>query len=601
MSADRIIYCLEHLTDYTQFERFCSDLMHSLGYVDIEPLGGSSDRGRDALFRSASGDNHSTVFAYSVRSDWAAKLRQDCRRIKEEGHEVGSVVFVSTSTFSATERDKATTDVQDDFGWQLELFGLERIRLHLVGEASYLIAQHPGIFSPPFFPTSGGLSIAESHDTIVLDHVPHDHALATWLARRLQLQGYRTWCFGAAPLAGENADNSVRVLIEKRAARYLPVFSESAIRDADLLGRCGLASGKPELTLPCQAGLYDDSNLPSRIREKKPCRFDERWSIGLEEVLSALDLSGLKPSLDSTRGQAIALRSFAPVSVTKDSPESVYANSFCIDIPDKIQVSTPHKKLSKKEGDELRKVWPFVRISNNRMLSFTAPPTSLKLQPWTLPESIKWRSRSRIDGVETERLIQSLIYRCLDAAYISAGLSYCEHRNKYYFDSGDSPHYKVDYVHVDGRSTYAALTGEISWGSAERRRPFRYQVCPNFSVFRDEPGEWWLGGRLYIRVTDRSGKPFEEKEIGRRRKKVVKSWWNKKWFAVTLAMMKGLSQGEDEIVIGHGDQAVRIGTLPLAWDCPVAIDHKVLSVVGDFQDEMAQLSFREEVSDEDED
>ena len=49
MSADPIIYCLEQLTDYRQFERLCSDIMAGSGYANIEPLGGSNDRGRDAL------------------------------------------------------------------------------------------------------------------------------------------------------------------------------------------------------------------------------------------------------------------------------------------------------------------------------------------------------------------------------------------------------------------------------------------------------------------------------------------------------------------------------------------------------------------------
>ena len=38
MSADPIIYCLEQLTDYRQFERLCSDIMAGSGYENIEPL-----------------------------------------------------------------------------------------------------------------------------------------------------------------------------------------------------------------------------------------------------------------------------------------------------------------------------------------------------------------------------------------------------------------------------------------------------------------------------------------------------------------------------------------------------------------------------------
>ena len=41
VSADPIIYCLQQLTDYRQFERLCSDVMAGSGYATIDPLGGS--------------------------------------------------------------------------------------------------------------------------------------------------------------------------------------------------------------------------------------------------------------------------------------------------------------------------------------------------------------------------------------------------------------------------------------------------------------------------------------------------------------------------------------------------------------------------------
>ena len=60
MSADPIIYCLERLTDYRQFERLCSDVMAGSGYPNIEPIGGTGDRGRDAIHPSAVLLGHAT-------------------------------------------------------------------------------------------------------------------------------------------------------------------------------------------------------------------------------------------------------------------------------------------------------------------------------------------------------------------------------------------------------------------------------------------------------------------------------------------------------------------------------------------------------------
>lgn len=66
MAADPIIYCLQELTDYDAFERLCSDVMAGLEYRDIEPLGGRSDRGRDAIFVSRANPKDITIFAYTV-------------------------------------------------------------------------------------------------------------------------------------------------------------------------------------------------------------------------------------------------------------------------------------------------------------------------------------------------------------------------------------------------------------------------------------------------------------------------------------------------------------------------------------------------------
>jgi Restriction endonuclease len=187
MSADPIIYCLEHLTDYRQFERLCTDLFSQTGYPDIEPLGGSSDGGRDALHVSRSFPAEITIFAYSVRSDWLTKLlKEDCKRIKEERHKLNHLVFACTSGITAGQRDDAIAAVKESFGWQLTLFSIERIRTRLAGDLRHLVAKHPSIFTPPFFPTVADLSIVGSLDTQVNDRFASADALNIELERALR-------------------------------------------------------------------------------------------------------------------------------------------------------------------------------------------------------------------------------------------------------------------------------------------------------------------------------------------------------------------------------------------------------------------------------
>jgi hypothetical protein len=150
MAADHIIYCLEEVTDYTQFERLCHDLMTAEGFTDIEPLGGIKDKGRDAIYVSRSNPSDITIFAYSVREDWLSKLKEDAKKIQLNRHICNRLVFLCTSPFTATERDKAVSFIRREFGWSLDLYGLERLRI-LVNKNKWIIKEHPQIFHPAFF------------------------------------------------------------------------------------------------------------------------------------------------------------------------------------------------------------------------------------------------------------------------------------------------------------------------------------------------------------------------------------------------------------------------------------------------------------------
>jgi len=155
MAADHIIYCLERVTDYDQFERLCHDLMARNGYPNIEPLGRMKDKGRDALHVPRRDPSLVTVFAYSVREDWRKKLEEDCRKVKKHRHKCHRIAFLSTADFTASERDEAVASVKREFGWELELYGLERLRVLVAAAPPQLIQNHPQIFPPAFFPHPG--------------------------------------------------------------------------------------------------------------------------------------------------------------------------------------------------------------------------------------------------------------------------------------------------------------------------------------------------------------------------------------------------------------------------------------------------------------
>ncbi|MFE1748829.1 hypothetical protein [Coleofasciculus sp. H7-2] len=161
MAANLTIYCLEKLTDYSEFERLCHDLMFLEGYSSVEPLGGFKDKGRDAIHVNKS--QEVTIFAYSVRDDWKYKLATDAAKIAGHSHTCHELVFITTSQPTAGERDKAIADICNQYSWKLKIYGIEWLRLLLDVKHPAIKFEYPQIFPPALLPISNEDKFKNNH------------------------------------------------------------------------------------------------------------------------------------------------------------------------------------------------------------------------------------------------------------------------------------------------------------------------------------------------------------------------------------------------------------------------------------------------------
>lgn len=599
MSADPIIYCLERLSDYRDFERLCSTFLADAGYAGIDPLGGTGDEGRDAIIRIDQAGKK-ICFAYTVRSDWRAKLVSDCKRVHEKNHNPQIFVFVCTEALSASEKDFAHKFVSEKYNWTLDLFDLERLRVQLAGPQRHLVAQHPSIFTPPFFPQRGGQSIAESKDTLLIDHVNADHALATWLARRLSLTGFRVWCFGTAPLAGENCDETVRKLLFVRASHYIPIISSASLADDMFLERCTIAASNENFVLPCSGIVSQDARIPSRIAKLAPANFTDSWMVGLEQVLARLGSLGMRPSFDVDRARQIALRDYLPARLTVAKPEPVFANVFPLQLPKTILIFDLQTPLTESETFNLRKKWAFVFLSASRLVAFTSPPPhSIPVAKVDRIPEFVWADTPHREGKTSVNLAKELARRSLEVACEEKGLQFCTDINRYYFPERESRAWNQPIKHVDGRNTTVQLNGERTKGWGDHASVFNYQLAPRFRPHLDMNGSWSIIVNTYIRVTTKEGVVFEGKEVGRRRKVVSKGWWNKDFLARLLGVVQALQTSDGQIAIGVGPRAVVMQTDPLNWACPVGLDVAAILDMNDIGQEIAEYRVRDDGKDDD--
>lgn len=596
MSADRIIYCLERLSDYREFERLSSALLAGAGYPGIDPLGGTGDGGRDAIVR-CDASSRTIGFAYTVREDWRVKLKRDCDRLTEKKYKLDALVFVCTEALSASEKDWAHALVAEKYGWKLDLFDLERLRVQLAGPQRHLLAEHPSIFTPPFFPQRGGQSVVESPDLLVIDHVDADHALSTWLARRLALAGYSTWCRGTAPLAGENTDQTIRILLDSRAAQYLPVLSNASLADSIFLERCVIAGAKSDLVLPCTVGLPLGARLPSKLSPLTSAEFGPSWMKGLESIIGRLNALGLAPKLDAVRGRSIALGDYLPSRVTVAKPEPVYSNVFPLQLPDLMKTFDLRHMPKEEEIVEWRQVWPCARIADRTFASFYEPPAAVKVAN---RGQFLWREMSERSGRRTRDIAKEVTRRSLEVVCLQKGLKFCTDRRVFYYPEREAGEWVQPIRHVDGRNTTVQLTGERTKGFGDRASLFLYQLAPRFSPQCDEEGSWTVLVKPYIRVTTAEGQLFEGKEIGRRRKIVSKQWWNNKWLPRLLGLVQGIETSPGVIQFGEGNAAIVMKSTPLSWHCPVGLDVAAISGVYDMGEELAEYRTRDDDDSDDE-
>ena len=380
------------------------------------------------------------------------------------------------------------------------------------------------------------------------------------------------------------------------------MVSPASFSDGAFLERCTIAAAKEEFLLACSTSVdYQHVRAPSRLKRLEPAYFSTSWATGLGQVVARLTALGIRPSLEIDRGRQIALGDYLPIRVTVAKPEPVFANLFALQLPKKMLIIDLLRPLTGEEIVNLRGQWAFVEVNKYSLAAFAPPPDdslpAVKVD--RIPELL-WEEVPQKDGKKTFDLAKGLARRSLEIACAQKGLKFCSDRDVFYFSEHESGDWNQSIKHVDGRATTVQLTGMRTKGWGDRASPFHYQLAPRFAVQCEFGGTWNVVVRIYIRTTTPEGALFEGKEIGRRRKIVSRSWWNKEWLARLLGVVQALETSLGRIEIGAGSRAVIMSTNPLSWECPVGLDVLALSGISDIGEEIATYRLRDD-DDEDSD
>lgn len=577
MGADVTIYCLQNVTDYHQFERLCHDLMALEGYPSIEPLGGFHDKGRDAIHISKS-SGQTTIFAYSVREDWRAKLAEDASKIKRHGHTCDQLVFITTANFTAGERDEAVSFVNNEFGWRLDLFGAERLRILLDVTHPQVKGLHPQIFPPAVLAVQPQSSTSRDH--VFISSAPEDRILASWLARRLAAEGYLVWYEHLNLLGGEVYPESVDEVIRDRAFCVIALYSRASLVNPEVARQraraLSIGEGRNcDFFIPIDVDGINLSQVDRVASSLVFIPFTNSWASGLQQLLRKLDASGCPKPL--YHGKTMVAQSLLGKDVLSDQTETLLSN--CLQVESLPQVIHRFKAAREVPTDleHFKFEWAYRKVNPVTFLSFHQPPLDvLEKNALRLKGSESWQNVESIDGILARDLVSELIRKSLIVKCHQRGLRFCADTGLHYFPLGLLDRNRLEFIRPDGSRSHVNVTGQRKFWRPSGAQQYRYHIAPVFSVAQDLFDDFTVFVHIRVRLTDISGQVLPRPTAISRRKHLCKGWWNKEWLDRLLAVCQYLAD-DDRILIGdQQDEQVIISATPVSLSAPLGINEVAL-------------------------
>ena len=598
MAANLTIYCLEEITDYFDFERLCNGLMSLEGYNSIEPLGGFSDKGRDAI--NVNKSNETTIFAYSVREDWRAKLVEDAEKIHKHGHACNQLIFITTARLRPNERDEAITFIRKEFGWQLALFGVERLQILLDLHHPQIKKQHPGIFPPEFLAIQDQLTTSTKRDHLFISSVGEDRVFADWLTKKLTAEGYFVWCEQFKLFGGETYPDDVDEAIKNRTFRFLGLYSRASLRNPEVMRQRSLALNianerNQDFLIPLNVDGVSDLQLDHMTKTLRFIPFDN-WAAGLKQLLEKLKSINCPQSL--LHGRRIAAETFLEKDVLSEETEPLFSNCLRIHrIPEVIHRFKVQGVISEERLETLKWEWAYRKFNYNTFFSFHQPPSSI-VEQYPIIETVDalWSKVEKIDGIWSLNLVSELIRKSLIVKCCQKGLKHCPETELLYFPLNLVENNRLNYIRPDGSKTYVGTSGKRKY---QLGNEYLHFLALDFYVRQDLFADFTTLIRIRVRLSDIEGKPITDKRmIDSRRKHLCKNWWNNHWFNRILAVSQFLADG-DKITIGaQQDEQIIVEAIPLHLNAPIGINESALNELSFERSELLRIH-DDEYSDED--
>lgn len=222
---------LAEFTDATAFEQMCSSLLVK-EYPRIVPIGGTRDRGRDAIEHppmrgSFQSDDGETIFQFSFEKVWGSKLKRELRKVFQYGYKPAQFVFVTNQKVSPGNYDKSRQFAREKYGLDLQLYDIDWLRAHLESpDYLHIRRQYLGL-------DETSLPVFLATDEYVLRRLDQDSApdLPVFLGRESEIKQIEDFAVSdknVLVLSGLPGFGKTKLLLE--AARKIESTSSTELR-----------------------------------------------------------------------------------------------------------------------------------------------------------------------------------------------------------------------------------------------------------------------------------------------------------------------------------------------------------------------------------
>ncbi len=420
-------------------------------------------------------------------------------------------------------------------------------------------------------------STTKLREHLFISYAWEDGALAEWLTLRLTAEGYRVWCDRFKILGGERWPDDIDEAIRHQTFRMLHLVSRYSLNKPNPKKERELAlqlerERRSELLVPLNVDGTKPSDLPWRLVDVAYIPF-ENWSDGIGALLKKLAaIDAPRPLAESGRGiAATALLVEKPIV---ENPEQLVSNVFRFtSVPSAIHAFDFSRELVGRELARLHESWVFRSLGGKAAVAFGAPPAGELPENVSLTEAEKIQCAEGVSirGVASMNVLTELLRKSLDLYLGRRGLRR-DSSGLFHFPLGLLERNKLPYSTPTGRRSSILACGERTFKGTR----YRYYLAPQFHVQRDVTLGFVATLRLRVHVTDRRGRPFDERGIVARRKNIGRAWWNQQWLSRQRAVTAFVTEGMEQVEIGDEVAPVTLRGQPMSGTVARAIDEALL-------------------------